>query len=423
MRTHWPPSLPGQSGHAPESYNTTVDQESLAHLLAASLAALLMAIALLVATPGTAAAFELRTGDGIDVPAGETVQDDLYAFGQRIEVAGTVDGDVIAGAAETTISGVVTGDLIAAAGTIVVTGQVNGSVRASGGTIRVEGTVGEDLIVAGGDVSIGGSGRVGRDALFGAGTTTIDGAVARNVLAGAGQVIINGTVGGDVQAQAETVTLGPGAVVGGALTYTSKRPAEISSSATVSGPVQHQVPEPAAEQSPLLDAAVGWLRTMVGVSALGLLLVLLLPGFGDRASETVQRVPWLSLGLGLTLLVAWPLVALLVFGIGLAIGGWWLGLLLLALYALALLFGYVVSGLLVGRLTLARLGPPDARILAVVVGLAILTLAGLIPFVGWAVTLVSVWSGSGRWCWQPPAPTALRHGLLPRRPSAATLPG
>jgi cytoskeletal protein CcmA (bactofilin family) len=396
VRSHWQLSPPGRAGQSAGMSSAEVGQESLAHLLAASLAALLTAIALLLATPRTAAAFDLRTSDTIDVPPGETVQDDLYALGQTVRVEGIVNGDLIAGAAETTVSGVVTGDLIAAAGTIVITGRVDGSVRATGGTIRIEGTVGEDLIVGGGDVGIGGSGRVGRDALLGVGTTTINGQVGRNVLAGAGQITVDGTVGGNLQAQVDTLTLGPGAVVGGALAYTSQRPAEISSSATVRGPVEYQATEQPVERDPLLDATIGWLRTMVGLSVLGLLLVLFAPGLSDRATEAVRRSPLASFGLGIALLVAWPIVALLVFGIGLAVGGWWLGLLLLALYVLVLLLGYVVAGLLVGRLTLAWAGQlPAERLLAVILGLAILTLAGLIPIVGWLVTLVAVLVGLG----------------------------
>src|SRR5207244_13232571 len=76
----------------------------------------------------------------------------------------------------------------------------------------------------------------------------------------------------------------------------------------------------------------------------------------SRSIDILRAEPWLSLGIGAVILVVTPIVAVIVFIIGLLIGGWWLGLLLIPLWILALALGYVVSGFLLGRLVFAQLG-------------------------------------------------------------------
>ena len=78
------------------------------------------------------------------------------------------------------------------------------------------------------------------------------------------------------------------------------------------------------------------------------------------------------------------------------IGGWWLGLLLIPLWILALALGYVVSGFLLGRLIFARLGWGRYHdVLALLAGLFVLTVVGLVPLLGWLVSLAAFVAGAG----------------------------
>jgi hypothetical protein len=89
-------------------------------------------------------------------------------------------------------------------------------------------------------------------------------------------------------------------------------------------------------------------------------------------------------------------VALIVFVIGILIGGWWLGALLIPLWILVLAAGYAISGFLLGRLIFARLGwgrYHDA--LALLGGLFVLTVVGLIPVIGWLVSVAALVLGAG----------------------------
>ncbi len=90
-----------------------------------------------------------------------------------------------------------------------------------------------------------------------------------------------------------------------------------------------------------------------------------------------------------------PVVALAVFVLGLVVGGWALSL-ALALLAIAAAVGYVLAALFVGRMGLGLLGRPEVHpLLALLVGLVVLTAVGLVPFLGGLVDVAAVVFGLG----------------------------
>src|SRR5215207_5632188 len=134
--------------------------------------------------PASASAAEVRQGNTIVVASGETINDDLYAFGGTLDVQGTVNGDVIFFGGTSTIGGVITGDLLVAGGTTTINGDVRGNVRATGGTTNVAGRVGGDLVLAGGTLNVAPGASLGRDVLAAVGSASIGAPIARNVTIG-----------------------------------------------------------------------------------------------------------------------------------------------------------------------------------------------------------------------------------------------
>ncbi len=147
--------------------------------------------------------------------------------------------------------------------------------------------------------------------------------MTRNVRAGGGDLTINAAVGGDVLANVNTLHLGNGAAIQGNVTYRSDNQATVDSGAKVQGRLVRRARE--TGQPPLgLQILFGWLRALVGLFALGLIVVLVVPGLSQRTIATLRASPWASLGLGVLLLIAVPIVALavLVAGIIVGAGGW-----------------------------------------------------------------------------------------------------
>ena len=367
-----------------------------------------LAAALFGSLPLEAAAADLRQGSDVTVGPNETVNDDIYAGARTVSISGTVNGNVIAGGGTITLSGNVSRDLIVAGGTVNVTGRVGGSIIAAGGIITVNGPVAQDIVATGSTIDIGSGATIGRDLVLAGGTATVSAPIARRVQMSSGNLTLRNRVGGEVRGRVDHLKL-DGAQVGGNLDYTSNNSVQLLNGARVNGTTTRHTPTDRGGGAG--EGFLGWLRALIGIFALGLLLIFLLPGLSARSIDTERAQPWASLGIGAAILVVTPIVALIVFVIGILIGGWWLGLLLIPLWILVLAGGYALSGFLIGRLIFARLGwgrYHDA--FALLAGLFVLTVVGLIPVIGWLVSLAALALGAGalalvltRRAWMRPA--------------------
>jgi cytoskeletal protein CcmA (bactofilin family) len=347
----------------------------------------LMALALLLVwAPRPAFAAQILQGDTVAVAIDQTIDDDVYSFGSTITIDGTVRGDVVAIGGTVIVNGTVAGNVDAAVGTITISGRVDGSVRAVGGDITIDGRIGKDALIAGNTVNLTAKARIDRDLNVAARTATLNGKVGRNV-----------------SANVQTLHVGNTAGVHGSLTYGSET-ASIAPGALLQGPVKHahfDAHWPGTWQvwtTGVWPAAVAfaWLRGFFSLAVLGLVFLLLAPSLGRRTVATIDRRPWASLGLGLAVLITVPLAAAVTFVIGVFIGGWWLALLALAIYVLAIALSLPITGYFVGQWLLQRAGTrevwPGASL---ILGLALLMLASLVPYLGGLVVLAAVLFGLG----------------------------
>ncbi|HKF75625.1 MAG TPA: hypothetical protein VKF59_05740, partial [Candidatus Dormibacteraeota bacterium] len=263
---------------------------------------LVLAPALLALAPAAAQAADLRQGPEVTVPAGTTVNDDLYVGAGNVTVAGTIAGSLIAAGGNVNITGTVQRDVMVAGGTVTISGPVMGSIRLASGTLRVLGPVAEDVVAISGTVDISPSASIGRDLVVAGGTATTAGSVGRDLTAGVGTLVLRGRIARDVKAEVTNLHLESGASVGGNLDYASDNTAVMDAGATVSGTVKHSpanfTARPTAAQR-ATDAFVGWIRLVIGLFALGFVVLLPFGTFGRRASEAIGRAPLVSLGLGL----------------------------------------------------------------------------------------------------------------------------
>jgi hypothetical protein len=154
--------------------------------------------------------------------------------------------------------------------------------------------------------------------------------------------------------------------------------------------------ETAAAEFDAQALLVNWLRRLVGLSLLALLLVLVIPAMPNALEVATQTPPWARLGIGLALALTLPLLGVLLFAIGLPLGLWWLGVLLLALYPVLLLLSMSVTALAVGSWAGQHASRPDVPlVLAFAVGLLVLSFASLLPYLGPLVNIAAVVFGLG----------------------------
>lgn len=352
-----------------------------------------------IALPHAVGAAQWRSGDTVIIGPDVVINDDLYACGSTVNIQGHINGDLFVCGANILISGKVSGDLFTAGGATSVSGNVNGSMRSVGGSVAVSGSVGEDLLAGCGNLTLSPGGHIGRDAVTGAGKNVLEGHVGRNAWLGGSRIRIDGAVGGDVHGESRTLRLGDGAMIGGDLSYASREPAVIAQSATVRGKITRMPLHETPARGPLhhvLAVLLRWSRELIGFALFGLIFLLPFPEHARRALATLQSAALPSLGLGVLLLVAVPFVGLLALVIGLIIGGWWIGFGAMFAFMLSLALGYVAFSTMIGEWLFTSAGSRNIhRVWPMLVGLALLTLVGLVPLLGRVIGALAAVFGLG----------------------------
>lgn len=355
-----------------------------------SIVAGLFSLLFIAALPGMAWAADFRGGDD-QLEVSGAVDDDVYAAGDGITVSGDVTGDVAAVGRNVRLSGSSGGSFFAGAQRITISGRVGNSARVAGQDVIVSGEIGKDLLGAGQNVTIEEGGTVGRDVWAGGQTLDVAGTVTRDVRGGAAEVTISGTVEGKVEVESDSVTITDGARIAGDLVYTSKNEADIAEGAEVGGEVIRREPKaaPVDESNPVLDAILSFLRGVAGSFLLGLVLLWLLPDLLPVLTRTMRSDTLASAGIGLAALFLIPIVALIILIPALLLGAFGaVPFLMLAVYGFLLMLAKAAVGYLIGLMILQKSDSPvmpgtlGDSLKALIVGVVLLTLVGLIPFIG-----------------------------------------
>jgi len=353
----------------------------------------LLAILLMTFTAVSVLAFNVRSGDYVTVASGEVIDGDLYVGGETIIIDGTINGDLIAAGRTIMVNGTVNGNIIAAGETVDINGEVTHAVRIIGEILNISGTIGRDLLVAGNKVSIASTAEIGSDLLLGAGTARIDGLIK-----------------GDINSGVEHLTIASTASIQGKLTYISENEANIQSGAQIRGKITHKLPDvkerlitgthrlPDVGERLVAGIGIGlWGKVIrfLMTLMLGIVIVLLAPRRVKAVTESIRTRPWASLGWGAIILIFTPIAALIAC---ITIIGLPLGLITLVLYTIAICLTQLFIGLFIGQLIIGSSRGVESRaalVGALVLGLAILSILRLIPYLGAVIWVATILFGLG----------------------------
>jgi hypothetical protein len=243
-----------------------------------------------------------------------------------------------------------------------------------------------DQIVLSGDVQVRRGQEVGEVVVL-HGTATVAGVVRGDVVVLDGRIDVTGQVSGAVVSVGGSVALGPSSHVRGDVLAHDRVTA--APGARVDGDVREDVTFTFRAPIEALGPFAPWLAVWCSVLALGLLLLLVGPRAADAVSSAARGSPWASLGWGFAAFVVLPLAGVIgVFSLV------WLPLGLGLLLSLFLLYsvGLAWSALALGRVLWHE---PRSRMLAFVIGWAILAAVAAIPFVGGIVWVAGAVFGLG----------------------------
>jgi hypothetical protein len=313
--------------------------------------------------------------------------DDLFAAAERVEVAAPLAGSALLAGRRVTANAAVAGDIYAAGADVTVAAPVGGDATLAGYDVTVDAPVGADLRAAARHIQVGA--QVAGTALLAGDTVTVDAEIA-----------------GDAVVAAETLDFGPEARLGGRLILyeDAGAPLAVPDRVIPSDRIERHTVDGREAFGPIDRPARSWLALGTGFLIGTAILALIAAIVASLAPEGLERLraitgagPFRTFGIGFLTLAA--LIGASVLAVLTLIGILVAPLLAAAAMVLALL-GYVIGVYLVGLAAWDRIGqlPPDSfgeRLLAALIGAALVGLVALVPFFGWIVLLVLAVTGLG----------------------------
>jgi len=264
---------------------------------------------------------------------------------------------------------------------------VDGNVRVFANTLWLRGSVAKNVSVFAEHVGFKEKSSVGGGMMLFAGDATLEGRLGRDLTGFIGKTLLNGYIGGSATMRHGHLSIGSLAEIAGKASYSGPYQPEVSPQAKLSSPLAIKIEKSRHRQSTaasLLKQALSW-----GAAFLfGLILVLVMPRFfADvvRSSREYVVAPLL----GIATLVGVPFLAIIacITIVGLAVGIGSVLIWIVALYASQAFFGAWLGERL--------MGPPAGTSAAVgrlAVGLLVLKIVGMVPYVGACVRfLVLIW--------------------------------
>ena len=164
------------------------------------LIALSMVLILVLGAVGTVSAAEFPKGETI--PAGETIEDDVFISGENVVIDGSVNGMLFATGAKITLNGTVMGDVLLVGETIVVsdTAVIDGNLFIAGADLTVNGQVTGSVFGGSSALELGASALVGRNMYYGGfSLKTEEGSkVSKDLFAAGYQALLSGAIDRDL---------------------------------------------------------------------------------------------------------------------------------------------------------------------------------------------------------------------------------
>ena len=346
---------------------------------------------------GFISAANVRSGQSPHVMSDEVINGTLYAAGSDVKVEGIVQGDLFCAGQNVEITGEVEGDVLCAGQNVTVSGHVHGDVRVAGQLTTLRGKVDGSTTMLGQNVDVDEAATVGRDATILGQQVNLAGTIARDVESLGSSFTSKAKIGRDLDVTSETVKLENGTDIAGMFMYVSHENATVDSGAKIAGKTEHKIPETKQQGPEIVSPAAYFSSVIFSFSSflmIGVVLLVATPRLMHAATNAIKASPLGTIGAGFAGLFVPPFVAamLLVTIIGIP-----LGLVILLAWIIGLMIGLVFTSQVVGQLIISKLKWQDAwqQFASLVLGLFVLFLGALLPFVGPFVIMAAVIWGLG----------------------------
>lgn len=346
----------------------------------------------LLARPVLAAENEL-------LPSGQVIEADYIRAGDTIQIDGEIKGDAFLMGGLVTVNGKIDGDLFVLAGKVNINGEVGNSIRVLAGDVTVNSEISRNLLLVCGNCTVTKQAIIGGSMIVAGGNGEISAPkVGRGFRFFGSRLFLNSEVANEAFVVADReFLLGPAASISGNLKYTGNSEAVLESGATVGGNIAYQK-QSTDESYPRFFGARTFLQSyqkvrplteFLGffVSALvGFILLGLFPKGFEKVVKAIETKPYASFGYGFVVVIGLPVVAVL---FALTIVGIPVAFVLVLLGWVIYLAAQYLAAFFVGRkILMSKFG--ERRGWALVLGLFLFYVLGLIPIIGGIVKIILI---------------------------------
>lgn len=326
------------------------------------------------------------------VTESQVISDDLFIVGKDVIVDGTIDGDLLCFAENITINGTVNGDIFGFCRDMTINGKANDDVRVGAQNIRLGGQVIGSFSAAGNNIYMDNTARVGGNITLALEKAIVLAPIQGSIHSFTRSLEVASPVGRDVTSFTEELTISSGAAIGGKLVYTSNQLAKISDDVKIAGGITHKLPpktEKHQETAPSPFEGVIWfLVTFASTCLIWFVWRLISPQALDEMEENLNTWPWPVVGWGMLMFFMIPIAAIILL---FTVVGMPLSILALIAYGITLYFGKIIVGSWIGHLAAEKSGNQELlnrpNVMAVV-GILIVMLLGIVPFLGFWIKWV-----------------------------------
>ena len=346
-----------------------------------------MAIMLFIPTVVFGATF--GGGEDYTIPASEVVEGNHYAAGANVNVDAEIKGDLIAAGGNIYINNAVKKDAILAGGNLFIYNEIGEDLRIGGGNINIFSTIKGELLAGGGLIKIGSKAIIEKDVHVGGGQVYVDGQLKGNLTLGADEAYINGTIDGDVFIDAPVIKFGEKAKIAGDLHYRNAARLE-NLSAVVAGEVTFEevVRNYEKKHKDILPGLIGGMMFYRFLTMLVLAFVIFAI-FRKYTKHTVEQSIekfGMSLLLGLVVVIVTPIISVLLL---ITLIGLPFTIIAIAYAVILSVLGKTLAAMILGTLVFKIFKRKNiVNWWTILVGVILMNIVILIPFLGWIFALV-----------------------------------
>lgn len=324
----------------------------------------------------------------------EVVEDSSFKADDILTAEENILGNVFYVGNNVTSKSIVDGIGFIAGNNVTIEGEKE-YVISAGNNIYVKGNVEKDAFLAGNIIEI--SGNINRELYAAASSVTITGNIGRKVRIVADEIIMEGTIGSDVELSASKIVIKDGATITGTLKYNEDAHTEISDQATVAKLETYAVTKEESIGAIIKNYIFDFLTSYANLLVVALVLIYFAPKLFENlklnhSKPSVENY-FKLFAKGVLFLFGIPfiIIMLLTTYIGTS-----LGIILIPIYLILAYISIILTGYVVGELIWTRLFKKESNnYIAILIGVAVIKLLELVPFLGGIISMLSLFVGIG----------------------------